>query len=371
MRSTPPSASRDERRLMPRIEMLASEVADQIAAGEVVERPASVVKELLENALDAGATTVDIDLEEGGRRLVRVSDDGTGMDRDDAQLAIERHATSKIRTAADLVGVRTFGFRGEALSAISSVSRFSVTTATADGAGTRVEASGGSVREVVEAARRRGTTVAVEDLFFNTPARARFLRGTRSEWRATSDVLVSIALARRDVRLRVTADGKEVMALAPARSLRERVAGLWGASAMTRFLDVDTVTGPVRVTGLVERPGDVGTASRRTALIVNGRSVRDHGLTRAVESAYRTALSAGLRPSFALEIQLPGDAVDVNVHPAKAEVRFHDRWGTERAVERAVRRALGVLESSALVGAGARIWHAPTADAFPEPLTQV
>ena len=219
---------------MPRIAMLSSDVADQIAAGEVVERPASVVKELLENALDAGATTVDIDLEEGGRRLVRVSDDGSGMDRDDAQLAIERHATSKIRTAADLVGVRTFGFRGEALSAISSVSRFSVTTATADGAGTRVDASGGNVREVADAARRRGTTVAVEDLFFNTPARARFLRGTRSEWRATSDVLVSIALARRDVRLRVTADGKEVMALAPARSLRERVAGLWGAQRRDR-----------------------------------------------------------------------------------------------------------------------------------------
>ena len=344
---------------MPRIAMLASEVADQIAAGEVVERPASVVKELLENALDAGATTVDIDLEEGGRRLVRVSDDGSGMDRDDAQLAIERHATSKIRTAADLVGVRTFGFRGEALSAISSVSRFSVTTATADGAGTRVEASGGSVSEVADAARRRGTTVAVEDLFFNTPARARFLRGTRSEWRATSDVLVSIALARRDVRLRVTADGKEVMALAPARSLRERVAGLWGANAVSRFLDVDTVTGPVRVTGLVERPGDVGTASRRIAIIVNGRSVRDHGMTRAVEGAYRTALAAGLRPSFALEIQLPGDAVDVNVHPAKAEVRFHDRWSIERAVERAVRRALGVLDSAALLTPGARVWQAP------------
>jgi DNA mismatch repair protein MutL len=349
--------------------MLSSEVADQIAAGEVVERPASVVKELLENALDAGATTVDIDLEEGGRRLVRVSDDGSGMDRDDAQLAIERHATSKIRTAADLVGVRTFGFRGEALSAISSVSRFSVTTATADGAGTRVQASGGTLHEISDAARRRGTTVSVEDLFFNTPARARFLRGTRSEWRATSDVLVSIALARRDVRLRVTADGKEVMALAPARSLRERVAILWGPAAVGRFLDVDAVTGPIRVTGLVERPADVGTASRRTALIVNGRAVRDVGLTRAVEGAYRTALAAGLRPSFALEVQLPGDMVDVNVHPAKAEVRFHDRWGVERAVERAARRALGVLDSAALLTTGARIWQAPhSMNELPAPL---
>jgi DNA mismatch repair protein MutL len=350
--------------------MLSSEVADQIAAGEVVERPASVVKELLENALDAGATTVDIDLEEGGRRLVRVSDDGSGMDRDDARLSVERHATSKIRTAADLVGVRSFGFRGEALSAICSVSRFSVTTATEDGAGTRVDASGGTLHDVADAARRRGTTVSVQDLFYNTPARARFLRGTRSEWRATSDVLVSIALARRDVRLRVTADGKEVMALAPAGSMRDRVAGLWGVAAVGRFLDVDTVTGPVRVSGLTERPGDVGTASRRTAFIVNGRAVRDIGLTRAVETAYRTALAAGLRPSFALEIQLPGDAVDVNVHPAKAEVRFHDRWEIERAVERAVRRALGVLDSAAFVGAGARVWHAPQgAQEYSPPLT--
>ena len=359
---------------MPRIAMLSSDVADQIAAGEVVERPASVVKELLENALDAGATTVDIDIEDGGRRLVRVSDDGTGMDRDDAQLAIERHATSKIRSAADLVGVRSFGFRGEALSAISSVSRFTVTTAEADGAGTCIQVAGGTLQDVTDTARRRGTTVSVADLFFNTPARARFLRGTRSEWRATSDVLMAIALARRDVRLRVTVDGKEVMVLAPARTLRDRVATLWGARSVERFLDVDTVTGPIRVSGLAERPADVGTASRRTAIIVNGRAVRDNGLTRAVETAYRTALSAGLRPSFALEVQLPGDAVDVNVHPAKAEVRFHDRWGVERAVERAVRRALGVLESSALVGVGggARIWHAPAiADVLPEALTHV
>jgi DNA mismatch repair protein MutL len=357
---------------VPRIAMLPSEVADQIAAGEVVERPASVVKELLENALDAGATTVDIDLEEGGRRLVRVSDDGSGMDAEDARLAIERHATSKIRTAADLVGVRSFGFRGEALSAICSVSRFTVTTATADGAGTHLQASGGTLQDVSETARRRGTTVSVADLFFNTPARARFLRGNRSEWRATSDVLTSIALARRDVRLRVTSDGKEVMSVAPARSLRDRVAVLWGADVVQRFLDVDAVTGPIRVSGLAERPADVGTASRRTALIVNGRAVRDLGLTRAAETAYRTVLPAGLRPSFALEITLPGDEVDVNVHPAKAEVRFHDRWNVEKAVERAVRRTLGAFDSSALVTTGARIWHAPpVADAFPPTLTNV
>lgn len=341
---------------MARIAILAGSVADQIAAGEVVERPASVVKELVENALDAGATSVDVDLEDGGRRLIRVSDDGAGMDREDARLALERHATSKIRTAADLVGVRSFGFRGEALSAISSVSRFTLLTATGDGLGTTVQCSGPSAREVAESSRRRGTTVEVRDLFHNTPARARFLRGARSEWRATSEVLVAAALARRDIRLRVTTDGREAMALPPAKSLRHRVAALWGVAVAERFIDVDAVTGPIRVTGLVERPAEVGSASRRTAIIVNGRSIRDHGLVRSAESAYRTALAPGLRPSLVLEVDLPGDAVDVNVHPAKAEVRFHDRWEVERAVERAVRRALGVIDSAALVGGGARTW---------------
>jgi DNA mismatch repair protein MutL len=341
---------------MPRVAILDAAVADQIAAGEVVERPASVVKELVENALDAGATTIDIDLEEGGRRLVRVSDDGSGMDREDARLCLERHATSKIRSTADLVGVRSFGFRGEALSAISSVSRFSILTATADGLGTRVRSAGGAVEDVADASRRQGTTVQVEDLFFNTPARAKFLRGTRSEWRATSDVLVSVALARRDVRLRVTTDGREAMVLPPVRGLRDRVAALWGGAVAARFVDVDTVSGPIRVTGLAERPAEVGTASRRVALIVNGRAIRDHGVARAAEGAYRTAVAPGLRPSFVLEIQVPGDAVDVNVHPAKAEVRFHDRWEVERAVERAVRRALGVFDAAALVGAGVRTW---------------
>jgi len=339
-----------------RIAILASDVADQIAAGEVVERPASVVKELVENALDAGATTVDVELEEGGRRLIRVSDDGSGMDRDDARLALERHATSKIRAAADLVGVRSFGFRGEALSAISSVSRFTLTTATADGLGSEVQVAGGAGHRVADASRRRGTTVQVEDLFFNTPARAKFLRGQRSEWRATSDVLVAVALARRDVRFRVTSEGREAMLLPPAASLRDRVVALWGAAVASRFVDVDTVSGPVRVTGLAERPSEVGTASRRVALIINGRAVRDLGLTRAAEGAYRAAVAPGLRPSFVLEVQLPGEAVDVNVHPAKAEVRFHDRWEVERAVERAVRRALGVLDSAALVGPGVRTW---------------
>ncbi|MEX2182559.1 MAG: DNA mismatch repair endonuclease MutL [Gemmatimonadaceae bacterium] len=333
-----------------RIAVLAPDVADRIAAGEVVERPASVVKELVENALDAGATAVELELRDGGRTLIRVSDDGSGMSRADASLAIARHATSKIRDAEDLVGVASFGFRGEALPAIGSVSHLTIETALADGAGVRVEVSGGALRAVTDAARRRGTTVTVEDLFHNTPARQKFLRGVRSEWRAVAEMLTTLALVRRDVRFAVTHDGKEQMRLPPAHDLRARVAALWGADAADRLVPVEDVQGPIRVSGLVERPTDVGSAGRRTFVTVNGRAVRDLGIVRAGEAAYRSTIPSGLRPSLLLQVELPGADVDVNVHPSKAEVRFRDRWTVERAVERAVRLALGTEDSAAAVG---------------------
>ena len=329
-----------------RISVLPSAVADQIAAGEVVERPASAVKELVENALDAGATSIDVDVEEGGRLLLRVSDDGSGMDRDDALLSLSRHATSKIRGAQDLVGVTSYGFRGEALPAICSVSHIEVLTATTDGDATCVRAAGGHVESVLPASRRRGTTVSVHQLFFNTPARKKFLRSARSEWRAIADTLVTLSLTKREVRLRVTSDGREAIALAPAPSLRARVAAIWGADYAARFIDVDGVSGAVRVAGMAERPSDVGVASRRAIVMVNTRAVRDNGIARAVESAYRSTLPSGVRPSFILDVTVSADAVDVNVHPAKAEVRFHDRWGTERAVEQIVQRALGTPDSA-------------------------
>jgi DNA mismatch repair protein MutL len=334
----------------PTIAVLASDVADRIAAGEVVERPASVVKELVENALDAGATVIDLDVREGGRALIRVSDDGHGMDRANAARAVERHATSKIRDAEDLVGVLSFGFRGEALPAIGSVSQLTIETSTEDGAGVTVEVAGGLLRDVRGTARRRGTSVSVASLFYNTPARQKFLRGARSEWRAIADTLTTLALVRRDVRFTVTHDGKEQMRLPVAASLRVRVAALWGNDVAERLVAVDDVSGPIRVSGLVERPTDVGTAARRTFLSVNGRAVRDTGIVRAAEAAYRSTITAGMRPSVLLEVELPGGEVDVNVHPAKAEVRFRDRWHVERAVERAVRRALGTEESAATVG---------------------
>jgi DNA mismatch repair protein MutL len=349
---------------MAHIAVLPPAVADQIAAGEVVERPSSALKELVENALDAGATAVDIAVEEGGRALIRVSDDGTGMARDDAILALARHATSKIRAAADLVGVASFGFRGEALPAICSVSQLVVETAPTDGAGTAIHAAGGTVEAVRDIARRRGTTITVSRLFYNAPARQKFLKGARSEWRSVMEAVTSVALTRRDVRLTLSHDGKSVLALPSAASLRERVAALWGSSAGDRLLDVEDVRGAIQVSGLVERPSDVGTASRRTFLMVNGRPIRDAGLLRAADNAYRSTLAAGLRPSVLLEIVVPADSVDVNVHPAKAEVRFRDRWVVERAVEDAVRRALGTLDAGAAFGA--RRWSAGAAWS-PEP----
>jgi DNA mismatch repair protein MutL len=333
-----------------RIAILSAADADQIAAGEVVERPASVVKELVENALDAGATSVDVAAEDGGRQRVRVSDDGSGMSREDAVLALERHATSKIRSAADLVGVPTFGFRGEALPAICSVAQLEVETAPIDGAGTHVIAAGGSIRSVEDAARRRGTTVNVSRLFFNAPARQKFLRSARSEWRSVLDVMSTMALTRRDVRFTLTHDSREVLKLAPANTLRERIGALWGADYASRFVAVDDISGPIHVSGLVERPADVGMASRRVHLTVNGRAIRDNGIVRAAEAAFRSTIPSGMRPSLFLELVVPADGVDINVHPAKAEVRFRDRWVTERAVEAAVRRALGTMDSAASMG---------------------
>ncbi len=332
--------------------VLPSAVADQIAAGEVVERPASAVKELVENALDAGATAIDVEIDDGGRGAIRVSDDGHGMDRADALLALERHATSKIRTAADLVGVRSFGFRGEALPAIASVSECTVETASADGAATRVDVRGGAVADVRDGTRRRGTTVSVTRLFYNVPARLKFLRSTRSEWRAIADTVISIALARREAHFTLSHDAKRVMSLPPAASLRSRVSAIWGPAYATSLVDVEDVQGEIAVSGLIERPGDVGTRTRRVHLAVNGRCIRDAGLVRAAESAYRSTVPAGLRPSVLLDIQVSRDAVDVNVHPAKAEVRFRDRWAVERAVEGAVRRALGSGAAAAVWGGG-------------------
>jgi DNA mismatch repair protein MutL len=339
-----------------RIAVLAPQVADQIAAGEVVERPASVVKELVENALDAGAHAIRVEIEDGGRSLIRVSDDGDGMSRDDAELALARHATSKIRDAADLIGVRTFGFRGEALPAIASVSRFELETSADGRLATRIRVVGGTCHAVEEVARQRGTTVTVRGLFFNTPARRKFLRAPATETRAVLEVLTMLALTRPEVAFTLTSDGRVLLDAPPAGQLAERVHALWGGALADTLLPVAHREGPLEVRGFAQRPAEARPAGRRAYVFVRGRPVRDPFLVRAAEAGYRSTIAPGDRPTLLLFLELPGDAVDVNVHPAKHEVRFRERFFVERVVEEAVRRALAPLAAAAPLGAGGEGW---------------
>src|SRR5437867_3287840 len=345
---TPPSTSLSP----PKIAVLAPQVADQIAAGEVVERPASVVKELLENALDAGARAIRVELENGGKTLIRVSDDGEGMSRADAELALARHATSKIRDAADLIGVGTFGFRGEALPAIASVSRFELETSPDGRTGTRIRVVGGRREGVEDAVRQRGTTVTVRALFFNTPARRQFLRAQATETRAVVEALSVLALTRPDIAFTLTSDDRALLDVPPADGPLERLAALWGSEVVDTLLPVAHCEGPLEVRGFAQRPAQARPAGRKGYVFVRGRPIRDPFIVRAAEAGYRSTLAPGDRPSLVLFLDLPGDAVDVNVHPAKLEVRFREKFFVEKVVEEAVRRALGPLVAAAPLGAG-------------------
>ena len=336
-----------------RIQILPDHVANQIAAGEVVERPASVVKELVENALDAEADRVEISLRNGGKTEIRVSDDGIGMSRQDALLALDRHATSKIREADDLHRVSSFGFRGEALPSIAAVSRFELETAPRDGeVGTRVRARGGDITSVDEIARRPGTTVTVRGLFQNVPARAKFLRSAGAETRACSEKVTLLALSNLSVAFRLESNGRELLDLPPAGSLRARVRDLWGEEEAAELIAVDLEEGDVRVGGLIQRPDAARAGGHRRHLFVNGRPFREKELNRAVDEAYRTTVAPGVSPTFVLYLSVPPATVDMNVHPAKAEVRFRRREEVEAALRRAVRSRLSDLESTPTVGEG-------------------
>src|ERR687897_2410489 len=333
-----------------RIAILPDAVADQIAAGEVVERPASVVKELVENALDSGAGHVRVELEQGGKILVLVSDDGSGMGREDAVLALDRHATSKVRSTADLVGVGTFGFRGEALPAIASVSRFTLATSEGDGTATELSVTGGRLDRVADSVRQRGTTVAVRAVFFNTPARRKFLRSVSSETRAAHEVLATLALAHPEAGFELHVDGSCRLVVPPGQTLEDRLSAVWGDGLAGTLVPVCYAAGAFRGTGFAQRPGDAQPTGRRTQLFVNGRPFKDPFLVRAAEAGYRSAIHPGDRPSLLLNIEVAPDQVDVNVHPAKLEVRFRDRIGAERVVEEAVRDSLGALAAAVHVG---------------------
>jgi DNA mismatch repair protein MutL len=336
-----------------RIHILPEKLANQIAAGEVVERPASVVKELLENALDAGADRVEVTVRNGGKTEIRVADDGHGMGREDALLSVDRHATSKLKSEADLAAIRTLGFRGEALPSIGSVSRLIVETAERDGDGTRVLVTAGQMAGVEECARRRGTTVTVRSLFFNVPARAKFLKSTAAENRAVSEVVTTLALASPSVAFTLDCGGRDVLALPAASTIAERVAALWGGEAAGELIPVAHRDGSVALSGLVQRPHSSRPGARRTYLFVNGRAFHDRALVKAADRAYRTTIPQGVYPSLFLFLEVPDGEVDVNVHPAKAEVRFRDRPSVERAIEEGIRAALAGLDSTPAIGARA------------------
>lgn len=327
---------------MSKIRVLADHVANQIAAGEVVERPASVAKELVENSIDAGATQITIEIEAGGRRLLKISDDGEGMVRDDAILAFERHATSKIRATDDLIAIGTLGFRGEALASIASVAKVELITSTEGAAaGTRVAIDGGRMRDVKDAAHRRGTTIAVRDLFFNVPARRKFLRSEATETFHLTNLVTHYALAHPEIAFAFVNNGRDVVRAVAAKNLRERAYQLFGETFLENLLEVDGGDASVaRVTGFVSAPRDRRTSRDSQYLFVNRRFVRDRMIGRSLSEGYRSILPYGVYPAALLFIETPLEEVDVNVHPAKTEVRFRRPDAVADAVRDAVRSAL-------------------------------
>jgi DNA mismatch repair protein MutL len=338
----------DEVAPLNRIKILPDRVVNQIAAGEVVERPASVVKELVENSLDAGARHVFVSIRNGGKSYLEVADDGVGMSRDDAILAFERHATSKIRDADDLMSVATLGFRGEALAAIASVSR-TLMSVCPHGAttGTDVTIEGGRLTDCRDGAPIAGTRIQVRDLFFNAPARRKFLRSERSEAERVEEVVVRQALARPDVSFTFVRDGKPVLELSASSgedALLKRIEGAVGGKTASGLTPVSHSLFGMSITGFISRPGHNLEGGYRQYAYLNGRLIRDRLVSLGVTEGYNSLLPRGARPAYILFLEVPPGQVDVNVHPAKMEVRFRDGRDVVGLVKAGVLEALIALK---------------------------
>ncbi len=325
-----------------RIQILPENLANQIAAGEVVERPASVVKELIENAIDASATEVFVDIEKGGKSMVRVADNGYGMKKDDAFLSLERHATSKIKNADDLFALHTMGFRGEALPAIASVSRLRMTTRSVDDeSGWQIYAEGGTIRQAEAVGSAPGTIVEVRNLFFNTPARRKFLRKDETEFGHIADVVSRLALSRSDIHFRLSHNGRNVLDAYRHGRLEERVAVLLGRNLAGDLLPVDADSGNGEMlVGLLGAPGVSRSSTAQIYTYINGRFVRDRVVQHAILEAYRTLLEKRRYPIAVLFIDMPPETVDVNVHPTKHEVRFRNQQQVHDFITSALRERL-------------------------------
>jgi DNA mismatch repair protein MutL len=351
---------------MAAIHALPDQLVNQIAAGEVVERPAAALKELLENALDAGATQVDVDLAGGGIRRIRVADNGSGIEREDLLLAVARHATSKLATIDDLEAIATLGFRGEALASIAAVSRFALASR-AEGRphAWRLEVDGGVLGTTEPAALPQGTTASVQELYFNTPARRKFLKSEPTEWGHCEEAFRRLALAHPDVGFTLQHNGRVVHRLQP-QGRERRVEALLGAGFAENAIAVDARAGPLSLIGYVMRPAYAAGSGAQYAF-VNGRFVRDRVLAHALREAYRDVLHHDRQPSYALWLDLDPRLVDVNVHPQKTEVRFRDSGAVHEFVRHAVQRALaGTGAGAAAVSAAQRLGlgDAAVADAY-------
>ena len=325
---------------MGRIQRLPVDLANQIAAGEVVERPASVIKELVENAIDAGARRLSITVEYGGKKLIRVEDDGEGMDPDDARLAIERHATSKIRRAEDLERIATLGFRGEALPSIASVSHFVLRTrARGAPSGTEIRVNGGAVASVTEAGMPEGSCVEVADLFYNLPARRKFLKSDAAESAQVSRIVTQLALCYPEIGFTLSSAGRTVLQCPPVATLRDRLYQLYGER--DDLVEVRRDGGDIRVLGYVAALAEQGPTRGPQNIFINRRVVKDRTIASAIITAYSVASIKERSPEVHLFIEMPHDALDVNVHPTKAEVRFREQGHVHEVIRRTLGDALG------------------------------
>ncbi len=353
---------------MSRIRLLPETVASQVAAGEVVERPASVVKELVENSIDAGAHKIDIFIRRGGMAFVRVIDDGTGMDRDDALLSLERHATSKIRSAADLEAITTLGFRGEALPSIASVSRFRLTTREPNAiAGTEIIVNGGKIDIVRDGGEAPGTQVEVRSLFYNLPARRKFLRSENTESRNIEHQLHLQAIGHSQIAFTFGRDDRLVFQLPAAATLNDRIRDLYGAELLERLLQIESSSSSsVQISGLIGQAGLSRQTRAQQLIFVNGRAIESPLITAAAREGYHTALMKGQYPVTFLFLDLDPGTVDVNVHPAKREVRFRDPNGVREAIVQCIQQTLehdraGWQEK----------FRAPTVEPSPQPVADL
>ena len=326
---------------MANVKLLDNNTVNKIAAGEVVERPASVVKELIENSIDAGAKRIEIEIVNGGKSLIRVTDDGCGMSKDDAALSIRRHATSKLSTVQDLQNISTLGFRGEAVPTIASVSKFTLQTRRAeDELGTKIKIEGGKILDNIEVGCKVGTTVLVEELFFNTPARLKFLKTTQTEANKIHDFIVKLSLSRPEIAFKFINGNRTALTTPGNGNVFDALTSIYGGEMTSALIETNFETADLKLSGYISKPNFLKTYRNWQTFIINGRVVASRTISKAVDDAYRALIPRGGYPLAVFKIDVPQNSIDVNVHPQKAELKFEDEGKIFRAVYHAVKDAV-------------------------------